>query len=92
MSSPPLKPFSPNICPNNSGGYSVSLGPSCYALSASAASLMLQGLRAGLNHNYALPHSLQLCGKRRGEGRRGGYNRAVGDTMHKLIAEDGESH
>lgn len=62
----PLKPFSPNICPNNSWGYSVSLCLSCYVLSASAASLMLQGFRAGLNHNYALPYSLQLCRERRG--------------------------
>lgn len=71
MSSLPLKPFAPNICRNNSGGYFVSLCPSCYALSAPAASLMLQGLRAGLNHNYALPHSLQLCVERRGEVRGG---------------------
>lgn len=62
-----------SICPNSSGGYSVSLCMSCDALSPSAASLMLQGLRAGLKHNYALPHSLQLCGKRRGgEGREEG--------------------
>lgn len=77
MSSLPLKPFLLSICPNSSGGYSISLCLSCYALSPSAASLMLQGLRAGLKHNYALPHSLQLCGTRRVEGR-GLYNRTNG--------------
>ncbi len=70
MNSLPLKPSSASICPNNSGGHFISLCPSRYALSPSAASLMLQGLKAGLNHNYALPHSLQLCRKRRGEERR----------------------
>lgn len=67
MSSLPLKLFSHQTSVQTTlEGYSVSLCPSCYALSASAASLMPRGLRAGLNHNYALPHSLQLCAERRG--------------------------
>lgn len=36
-------------------GYTVSLCRGCYELSASAASLMLEGLKAGLNRNHALP-------------------------------------
>lgn len=51
-------------------------------LPPSAASLMLQGLRAGLKHNYALPHSLQLRETRRGEGS-GRYDEADGRRRHK---------
>ena len=72
VSSPPLKPFSPSICPSSSGGYSVSLRPSCRALSPSAASLMLQGLKGRIKPQLCTsPFTPAVWYERRGEERRG---------------------